>query len=652
MMAAPAVLRTDQPARGDDLSTPALRANLGILADWEAELARILLSEGQGHLFENWPPPLNADADKHRFFKQVQKLDASYPGGLRAYISNARKLLQESRDGVNPFDGWTPSVPSGEVLTYGNTAFSRYEAEGVRQANDAAFVLVAGGLGERLGYSGIKVALPSNIVTDASFLQTYVESILALQDASNAVAEDRDDGCQCLPGVCPPQWTSFFPARTVPSGPRRIPFAIMTSDDTHARTQKLLEEHAYFGMDKDQITLIKQEKVACLADNSASLALDPDDKFRILTKPHGHGDVHSLLYSSGLLKDWQAKGVKWILFFQDTNGLIFKAVPSSLGVSATRSYDVNSLAVPRKAKEAIGGITRLTHKDGRKIVINVEYNQLDPMLRSSGYPDGDVNDPSTGFSPYPGNINQLVIKLESYVKELSKTRGLVPEFVNPKYKDSSRTSFKSPTRLESLMQDYPKSLSPSADIGFTVLDVWLGYAPVKNNPEDAAAKLAAGTPPHSATSGEAALYRANCLILRAAGAKVADPRTVRYNDQETEMWPRVVWSPKWALTLADVKAKVRGASVEIAQDAVLILDGPEIYLEAMKLDGALVIRSKEGAKVRVAGLDVRNKGWTFQSIGWQDRREPEELRVRGYKLVKREQKEIEFDKPGEFVVSH
>lgn len=54
----------------------------------------------------------------------------------------------------------------------------------------------------------------------------------------------------------------------------------------------------------------------------------------------------------------------------------------------------------------------------------------------------------------------------------------------------------------------------------------------------------------------------------------------------------------------------------------------------------------------MAGLDVRNKGWTFQSIGWQDRREPEELRVRGYKLVKREQKVVEFDKPGEFVVSH
>lgn len=44
------------------------------------------------------------------------------------------------------------------------------------------------------------------------------------------------------------------------------------------------------------------------------------------------------------------------------------------------------------------------------MVINVEYNQLDPLLRASGYPDGDVNN-ETGYSPFPGNINQVYIFL-------------------------------------------------------------------------------------------------------------------------------------------------------------------------------------------------------------------------------------------------
>jgi hypothetical protein len=37
-----------------------------------------------------------------------------------------------------------------------------------------------------------------------------------------------------------------------------------------------------------------------------------------------------------------------------------------------------------------------------------------------------------GWSPYPGNINQIVLKLDSYVQQLEKTGGIISEFVNPK----------------------------------------------------------------------------------------------------------------------------------------------------------------------------------------------------------------------------
>jgi UDP-sugar pyrophosphorylase len=50
---------------------------------------------------------------------------------------------------------------------------------------------------------------------------------------------------------------------------------------------------------------------------------------------------------------------------------------------------------------------------GRTMVINVEYNQLDPLLRATGHPDGDANS-ETGYSPYPGNINQVKVLLKHY----------------------------------------------------------------------------------------------------------------------------------------------------------------------------------------------------------------------------------------------
>lgn len=50
-------------------------------------------------------------------------------------------------------------VPTGETLAFGDENYIKFEEAGVLEARKAAFVLVAGGLGERLGYSGIKVCV-------------------------------------------------------------------------------------------------------------------------------------------------------------------------------------------------------------------------------------------------------------------------------------------------------------------------------------------------------------------------------------------------------------------------------------------------------------------------------------------------------------
>ena len=79
------------------------------------------------------------------------------------------------------------------------------------------------------------------------------------------------------------------------------------------------------------LKLLLPAQVACLSNANAHLAVDPEDSFALQTKPHGHGDVHALLHSSGLLSSWRSSGVQWVAFFQDTNGLVFRALPAALG---------------------------------------------------------------------------------------------------------------------------------------------------------------------------------------------------------------------------------------------------------------------------------------------------------------------------------
>lgn len=580
--------------------------------DWAA----FLESLGQGHLLEGLE-----QEERRRLLEHVRHLNGTYSGGLKAYIANARRLLEASARGDNPFEGLTPSVPEGERLTYGSERFNRLELLGLQQVRRSAFVLVAGGLGERLGFSGIKLALPLTVVNEWCFLEFYCRSILALQSQSVPGLEDEPEAV--------------------------IPLVIMTSEDTHGRTLELLQRNDNFGLRRDQIHVLRQEKVPCLMDSEARLARHPKDPGQIETKPHGHGDVHALLHTSGLAQQLLKEEKRWIIFFQDTSGLFFKAILAAVGLSAECGFSMNSLAVPRRPKDAMGGIAKLTGEDGSSLTINVEYNQLDPLLRNTICPDGDVAD-ETGLSPFPGNMNSLVLALHDYVTTLERTAGNIAEFVNPKYADSTRTAFKSSTRLECMMQDFPKELPKEALVGFTMLESWCSYSPVKNSPAEALKKFQTGNHPQSGTTGETDLFAANCKILRMCGVEVDPAEPAEFNGIQVDLEARVVWTPDWAASLHAVRARIAPeAKVHITQRSTLILDG-EIVLEGLELDGTLIIRAAPGARVIIRRYALTNPGWELSPVGEDDTDEVN--RIRGFRVLARGSDILEFKEPGEHIV--
>lgn len=106
------------------------------------------------------------------------------------------------------------------------------EQLGMQELEKVCFVLIAGGLGERLGYSGIKIGLPvCTVEENYTYIRYYAQYVIACRD--RVVAQK---------GYGP----EFF-----------VPLCIMTSDDTHARTVKILEENSYFGLQKEHVDLVK-----------------------------------------------------------------------------------------------------------------------------------------------------------------------------------------------------------------------------------------------------------------------------------------------------------------------------------------------------------------------------------------------------------
>ena len=105
---------------------------------------------------------------------------------------------------------------------------------------------------------------------------------------------------------------------------------------------------------------------------------------------------------------------------------------------------------------------------------------MEALLKEKYNPKGSIPN-KDGISDFPGNTNVLIFQLDIYLKALDKAKGLIPEFVNPKYADEAKTKFKSPTRLECLMQDLPKLFAEGKKAGFTSYPRWLCFSTCKNN---------------------------------------------------------------------------------------------------------------------------------------------------------------------------
>jgi len=387
-------------------------------------------------------------------------------------------------------------------------------------------------------------------------------------------------------------------------------------------------------------------------------------KYVLGEKPHGHGDVHSLLFNSGTATRWASElGVRWLFFFQDTNPVAFRAFPSTLGVSVEMQFAMNTMTVPRTAGQAIGAITKLTNtKDASDVLtVNVEYNQLAALLE-----EGDVNDPATGYSKYPGNTNSFVVDLAVYERVMAKFKGAIPEFVNPKYADGAKTTFKKPTRLECMMQEYPKLLSrfqrefgggdeakadaaecPPMEVGMTCFPPWLAMKPVKSNIADSIRQVQKMGTSFSAAHGESAVYFMNRTLLRAA---CGDEGATAESKEKLEMvegipvdyGARVVLCPAFGVTVKEMAARIKG-DVAVTERSTLVLDG-DIEIDGLALDGALVVRAKgKGTKIVLKGLKVTNKGYAFSKIDIDDEAVAEQFRIRGYVVKKEEDRVIEFE---------
>lgn len=145
-----------------------------------------------------------------------------------------------------------------------------------------------------------------------------------------------------------------------------------------------------------------------------------------------------------------------------------------------------------------------------------------------------------------------------------------------------------------------------ANVGFSQLERWMCFSPVKNNLVDAAAKAKASLPAECAGTAERDAMSLNTRILSMSGVDIPLEATKgTFGGVPLTFSPIVVLHPSFGTCLTDVNKRIGAdADVVVSARSALVLEGDVTIQGRLHLDGALVIKAVKGAQVFVHNLEV------------------------------------------------
>ena len=216
------------------------------------------------------------------------------------------------------------------------------------KAGKVGAVLLAGGMGTRLGSDDPKGMYNIGITKDVYIFERLVSNLLdAVQESST--------------------WIHLF---------------IMTSDKNHDATVKFFKDKDYFGYNEEYVTFFMQE-MAPAADYSGKVYME--GKGKIASSPNGNGGWFSSMARWGVLDIIENAGIEWLNIFAVDNVLQRIADPVFVGATILNNAAVGSKVVKKAAPDEKVGVMCL--EDGRPSI--VEYYELTKEMMEAKDANGD-----------------------------------------------------------------------------------------------------------------------------------------------------------------------------------------------------------------------------------------------------------------------
>ncbi len=207
---------------------------------------------------------------------------------------------------------------------------------------EAAFALLAGGEGTRLGFSGPKGMFQITLQSKKSLFELFAKKLLRIEN-------------QYL--------SSVF-------------FILMVSSKNEKQTKVFFEKHNFFGLDKKQVLFFVQEDLPYLDLKEKVLK---DAKNQILQGPSGNGVFFQGLKKSFILDFLKKQKIKYLQVAPVDNPLCEPLDPVFLGFHVKHQRDVSLIAL--KKEKGLENTGVLVEQNGKLKII--EYLYLKKKLQTN-----------------------------------------------------------------------------------------------------------------------------------------------------------------------------------------------------------------------------------------------------------------------------
>jgi UDP-N-acetylglucosamine/UDP-N-acetylgalactosamine diphosphorylase len=436
----------------------------------KAALAAHLAPLGQLHLLAFWESL--APAQRAKLARQVLAID---PALFRQLQTEYRRAVAAGGDARSKWAALAARAQSPPAMRLDGSGvpFTKQAARArgaqLLSAGQVGLILVAGGLGTRLGFDQPKGMFPVGPLSGRTLFQILFEKLQAVARRYRV----------------------------------RIPLYVMTSPATDAPTRRFLDDHDWFGLPPDDRHVFCQATMWAVDDPFERILLAAPDS--LFLGPDGHGGMLAAFEKSGCLRHAEQVGLRKLFYGQIDNPLLQVCDELLLGSHDLSGSEMTTQVVEKRhPRERVGNVVSI---DGKVHVI--EYSDLRDEF-------ADQRDAQGRLKLWAGNLAVHVFDVQ-FLQRAAADRSALP-FHYAKKKvaclgpDGRPVEPEQPNAIR--FERFIFDLLPLAERALVVeADPAEAFAPVKNSNDE---------PTDNPRTAQAAMIAHARRKLRAAGAQIGD----------------------------------------------------------------------------------------------------------------------------------